>query len=71
MAIAFVRLLGEAVDVWRPASAIALGGDRYRLIASEAYDSGKETWEFLPDAVVECETRTLSDGPVLVAIRLL
>lgn len=70
MAIVFVRLLDEGVDVWRPASATALGEDRYRLIAPVAYDPETETWEFLPDAVVECETRALSGRPALVAIRL-
>ena len=66
----FVGLLDEGIEVWRPAHATDMGHGRYRLIRPENYDPSDETWEFPPGAVVECEVRTLSTGPGLVAVRL-
>jgi hypothetical protein len=70
MVVVFVALIDEGVDVWRPVPATPLGGARYRLGRPRDFDPQTETWEFPPGAVVECETRTLSGGPALVAIRL-
>jgi hypothetical protein len=70
MATVYVRLLDEGVDVWRPVPATDMSNGRYRLIATENYDSADETWEFLPGATVEAEVRQLTDGPNLVAVRL-
>jgi len=70
VATIFVRLLDEGVDVWRPVPAIDIGNQRFRLTAPDDYDTSFETWEFPRGAVVDCETKTLSDGPALVATRL-
>lgn len=42
----FVRLLDEGTDVRRPTMAIALGGTRYQLLATDDYDPDEEHWEF-------------------------
>jgi hypothetical protein len=70
MATVFVRLPDEGVDVWRPVPATASGNRQYRLIAADEYDPMSEAWEFPPGAIVEGETRQLSDGPAMVAVRL-
>ena len=66
----YVRLLDEAVDVWRPVPATPLGHGRYRLGTPDDFDPDGEVWEFPPGAVVECETRVLYEGPTVVAVRL-
>ena len=66
----FVYLLNEGVDVWAPAMAEYLGGNRYRLLAPDDYNPDAEVWQFLPGEVVLCEPKTLSDGQTeLVAVR--
>ena len=57
----YVRLLNEAVDVWRPVTAETLGGERYRII-SENTDPEDEKWEFKTGDVVHCVERELMDG---------
>ena len=55
-----VRLLDEPVDVWRPAHAVELGTDLFRL--SEQAVPDDETWEFLPgDEVVTCRRQSGSE----------
>lgn len=53
-----IRLLDDAVDVWRPAQAVALGADPYRV--GEQAVPEDEAWEFLPDD--EVVTRHRVDG---------
>ena len=62
----YVQLLDEGVDVWRPVEATALGTGAYRL---EGRPPSEERWEFQPGEIVIGETRELSGGPCLVAIR--
>lgn len=73
MATVYVRLLDEAVHVWRPVPAAPLGGGRYRLLDLDGGIPSDEQWEFLPGVAVECENRVLMDGtrddPALVAVR--
>jgi hypothetical protein len=57
----YVRLLDEAVDVWRPVTAEALGGERYRII-SDNTDPEDEKWEFQTGDVVHCVEKELMDG---------
>jgi len=54
-----VKLLDEAVDVWRPVDAEHVGGDKYRVLGQipEA-----EVWEFQPGDVVHCRSRDFADS---------
>lgn len=62
----FVRLLDEGTDVRRPTMAIALGGTRYQLLATDDYDPDEEHWEFPPDSVVDCGNQWIAGREVLV-----
>lgn len=68
MAIIYVRLLDEDVGVWRPVEAEALESGLYRLLQSTVYDPTIEKWEFLPGALVRCETKRFDTGSGLVAV---
>jgi hypothetical protein len=60
----YVRLLEEAVDVWRPVQA-AREDDGYWRIADQVLPD--EAWEFDLGARVRCERRDLSGGECWVA----
>ena len=62
----YVRLVDEAVDVWRPARAQPLVEGIYRLASSAVPET--ETWEFPPGSLVAGEMKELSEGVVLVAV---
>jgi hypothetical protein len=62
----YVKLLEEAVDVWRPVEARYLYGSVYR-IADEPPDT-TETWQFAPGSLVLCRPLDLGDGPVPTAV---
>ena len=62
----YVRLLDEAVDVWRPVTAETLDGGRYRII-SENTDPDDEKWEFETGDVVHCVEKELMDGTKCVS----
>lgn len=64
----YVRLLGEAIDAWRPVQAEHLHDNVYR-IADQTYDQEIETWQFGPGDIVICELTELSNGVVLAAIQ--
>lgn len=64
----YVRLLGEAVDVWRPVEAELVRNESYRILDQD-YDSGSETWEFEPGQTVLCELIDLDEGRVLAGVR--
>lgn len=66
----FVPLLGEDVEVWRPAPAWKIGADTYIVLRPDTYDPEVERWEFPPGSTVDCENRKLSDGVILAAVRL-
>jgi hypothetical protein len=57
----YVRLLNEAVDVWRPVTAEPLGGERYRIISKNT-DPEDEKWEFETGDIVHCVEKELMDG---------
>ena len=67
----YVFLPEELVEVWRPVHAIR-SGNGFRLLDSTPDGPHEdERWEFPPGSLVSCETRPLSEGPALVAIRRL
>jgi hypothetical protein len=66
MAIIYVALEDEGVDVWRPVEATPEGESVYRI--AETATPETEAWEFPPGSRVRCEQRELSDGPALVAV---
>lgn len=62
-----VRLLDEAVDVWRPVRARALSEHLFRL--SEDPRPDDERWSFAPGDAVVVERRRGDDGAeVLIAV---
>ena len=63
----FVKLLDEAVDVWRPVRAEHLHDNVYRIL-DQAYDRDIETWEFAPGSEVKGELIDASDGRILAAV---
>src|SRR5215471_20644405 len=60
-----VRLLGEAVDCWRPVDAVHGGDDHYHIVGPQ-HDPDEE-WEFHVGEMVQCQSR---DGQQ-VATRLI
>ena len=62
----YVRLLDEAVDVWRPVRAERIREGTFQ-ISPQAYDRQIETWEFEPGETVVCEQIEFADGVVLAA----
>jgi hypothetical protein len=63
-----VYLLDEGVDCWRPVEAVHEGGNRYRISGVNP-DPSDEHWKFATGDLVVCESRTLSEGEALVAVR--
>lgn len=64
----YVRLIDEAVDVWRPVRAEHLRDDVYR-VGEQPYDRTSERWEFEPGDEVVCGLIESADGPILAALR--
>lgn len=64
-----IRLLDEGVDVWRPTQGLRVGPMTFKVLPTPEYDPEDENWEFVPGTVVVCERRTLSEGPVMAAVR--
>ena len=64
-----VALLGEGVNVWRPAPAWKIEPNTYIVLRPDDYDTDVERWEFPPGSVVECQQRQLSGGLAIVAVR--
>lgn len=57
-----VRLLEEGVPTLKLTTAEILGGGKYRILASEDYDSEDEIWEFVPGSVVRAMSSQTDDG---------
>jgi len=64
-----VRLLNEGTEVFRPTRALKLGGGLFKLVAAPGYDSGGETWEFLPGTTVRVEFHHGSRGDFPLAVK--
>jgi hypothetical protein len=54
-----IRLLDEAVPVWRPVAAEHVGGDQYRVLGQIPED---EVWEFQPGDLVRCRLQSFADN---------
>jgi hypothetical protein len=54
----FMPLVGEAVEVWRPVSAIP-SGRFFQVMGPEPDD---EDWAFKPEALVRCAPKVFADG---------
>ena len=54
-----IRLLDEAVPVWRPVDAEHVGGDQYRVLGQIPED---EVWELQPGDVVRCRLESFADS---------
>ena len=65
----FMPLLDEGTDVWRPVPAWKIDRDTYIVLRPEWYDADDENWEFPPGSTVVCETKTITDGTILAAVR--
>lgn len=61
-----VRILDEAVDVWRPVKAYAVSDHVFRL--SDAAAPAGERWAFAPGDEVVVERRTDGDEEILIAV---
>jgi hypothetical protein len=59
MELIYVKLLDEGVDVWRPAEAIKIDVNIYRLCGPVP---DGEVWKFQPGTHVRCEERWFSGG---------
>jgi hypothetical protein len=66
----YMPLLDEGVAVWRPIAAFDCGPGIYEVPPMTAGQAETETWAFLPGSKVVCDLRELSDGPVVVAVRI-
>ena len=63
--------MDEAVAVWRPVPAEALGSGIYKISPTADYDSTLEEWEFLPGTTVGCKNMKLDSGEAMVAVSAL
>lgn len=63
----YIPLLNEGTSVVRPAQAVKLDENLYRVLPTQDYDPNDEEWEFPPGSVVECVLETRSGREVLVA----
>ncbi len=61
-----VRILDEAVDVWRPVKAHPISEHVFRLSGDPAPED--EQWAFAPGDEVVVERRRADQGSVLVAV---
>lgn len=68
VATIYVKLMDEAVDVWRPVDASLEGDNMYRL--ADTPMPTEEVWEFQPGSVVRCERRDLDGEMSMVAVTL-
>lgn len=59
MAIIYMPLLNEGVNVWRPVEATGLSADTYR-VEGEVPDG--EEWAFDPGTIVRCKSKTFDGG---------
>jgi hypothetical protein len=62
----YIRLLNEGSDAFRPTTAEPMGGGLFKVLATPSYDPTNEEWEFLPEAIVQCQHMSLYEGAILV-----
>ena len=63
----YVNVLNEGVFVVRPADAIEISPNVYRILESNIYNPEDEDWEFLPGTTVECREELREGKKILVA----
>lgn len=65
----YVQLLDEGSFLARRASAISLGGGRYRVLPTSDYNPEEEVWEFPPESVIRLRKRwSDGEGDYLLAV---
>jgi hypothetical protein len=60
----YVPLLDEGTEVWRPAEAEHMDGEKYRIVSSASAD---EKWRFNKGEIVRVRARRLSGEDHLAA----
>jgi hypothetical protein len=60
----FVQLMGERTVVFRPTTALHLGGDRYEILPTLDYNPEDEIWEFVPHTIAKCIPNVFPSGEV-------
>ena len=64
--IVYVKLVNEAVEVWRPVKAIQTNENRYQLVEDQSIPED-EDWEFAPGEVIEVTIRSFDGVPRKIA----
>lgn len=65
----YVELLDEATPTLRPAAAVPVENNLYRLLANADYDPEDEDWDFLPGSLVRLEKEPISDGEFAFVVK--
>ena len=65
--IAYMPLIDEGTDVWRPVTVRNLGAEKYEVIGPMP---DGEVWAFTPGTLVRLTLKVLSEGETLVVERL-
>ena len=55
-------------DAYKPVHAEVIGEDLYKILPTSDYDPMNAEWEFSPDMVVRCETRSYRGMDYLLAV---
>ncbi len=63
----YINLLNEGTDVLRPADAVEISPNVFRILESNDYDTEDEEWEFPPGSTVECRVEKRNGEEMLVA----
>ena len=63
----YIELLDEGTDVWRPAKALLMNKNIYKILPPVDYDPDDEKWKFKPGSLVECEWKNKNGKKVLIA----
>jgi hypothetical protein len=63
----YINLLNEGTDVLRPADALEVAPNIYKILEQRNYKPEDEEWEFLPGMTVECKIEIRGREKLLVA----
>ena len=66
----YIELLNEGTDVWRPAQALLVDKNIYKVLTPVDYDPDDEKWKFKPGSLVECEWKKKNGKKILIAHKL-
>ena len=68
----YIKLLDGGTIVYRPAQAMKIRENIYKILSSSDYDPEVETWEFKPGNTVRCEWKTSNNNArILVAKQII